>query len=138
MAKKQSNNPEPSQNGDNGDDRDDSGRFAKGNKGGPGNPHAKKVHALRAALLKAVTPEDITGIAEKLVINAKTGDIQSIKELFDRLFGKPNTPLQADDDPSTQRASVTFNFDHDAFAKMFSPVNGRAVASPDDSEESVH
>jgi hypothetical protein len=37
------------------------GRFAKGNAGGPGNPHAKRVTALREALLAAVTDADIKG-----------------------------------------------------------------------------
>lgn len=137
MAKKPSKNLEPSLNGDG---RDDGGKFSGGNKGGPGNPLAKQVNMLRAQLLKAVTVEDIKAIGERLVDNAKAGDIQSIKELFDRLFGKPNGPMQSDEDPGGRRVQVMFNFDHEAFAKLFRAghVDGRATAPPDDPEEPVH
>jgi hypothetical protein len=74
----------PSRNG-----RTVSGQFAKGNAGGPGNPHGKRVADLRAALLEAVTPEDIRAVAHALVRRAKMGEVQAIRELFDRLLGKP-------------------------------------------------
>ncbi len=76
---------QPSQNGRNG-----RGQFAAGNKGGPGNPHARRVHRLRAALLRAATPADFEQIARSLIEKAKTGDIPAIKELFDRTIGKPS------------------------------------------------
>ena len=43
------------------------GRFTMGNKGGPGNPFARKVAALRQALLDSITPEDIQGVAARLL-----------------------------------------------------------------------
>jgi hypothetical protein len=50
------------------------GRFARGNPGGPGNPHAKRTFLLRAALLEAVTEDDIRAIAHGLVTKARSGD----------------------------------------------------------------
>lgn len=65
------------------------GRFAPGNPGGPGNPHAATVAKLRAAILAAVTPEDIDAIVRALVHRAKGGDLGATKELLDRAIGKP-------------------------------------------------
>jgi hypothetical protein len=65
------------------------GRFAPGNRGGPGNPHAATVAKLRAAILAAVTPEDIDAIIRALVHRAKGGDMAAAKELLDRAVGKP-------------------------------------------------
>lgn len=79
---------QPSPNGANGG-RDRGGRFAKGNSGGPGNPFAKQIGGLRKALLKAVKPKDMQDIAERLVVEAKAGNISAIKEVFDRTLGRP-------------------------------------------------
>lgn len=68
--------------------------FEKGWKGGPGNPHAAQTSILRAALLAAVTPEDIHDIARTLIKSAKGGDIGAIKELFDRTMGKASQPVE--------------------------------------------
>jgi hypothetical protein len=76
----------PTPNGANG--RDQNGRFAPGNPGGPGNPQAKRVAALRRALLKSVKPADLEAIVLKLVEAAKAGDIQAAKEILDRTVGK--------------------------------------------------
>ena len=80
---------DPSADGANGGGRDGLGRFAAGNSGGPGNPHGRQVAKLRAALLEAVTPEDLREIVEKLVESAKAGSIQAAHELLDRCLGKP-------------------------------------------------
>ena len=64
-------------------------RFACGNIGGPGNPHAKQVGALRAALLAAVSTDDLTAIVGKLVELAKGGDVRAIREVLDRTLGRP-------------------------------------------------
>ncbi len=71
--------PEPSPNG----------QFQKGNPGGPGNPHAGRVSKLRAALIAAVTAEDIAAVVKSIVQAAKSGDIPAAKLLFDRVLGKP-------------------------------------------------
>ena len=71
------------------DGRDGKGRFAAGNKLAKGNPHAKRVAALRSALLNAVTEEDMRQIVGKLIELAKGGDVHAIKELFNRTLGRP-------------------------------------------------
>ncbi len=86
----------PSSDGSNGEGRDAQGRFAKGWKGGTGNPHAKRVAALRSALLGAVSPEDLRVIVEKLIEKAKAGDLLATKELFDRILGKSTQPIAGD------------------------------------------
>ena len=48
----------PSTNGSNG--RDTLGLFAPGCKPGPGNPRAASVQAFRAAILAAVTEDDVS------------------------------------------------------------------------------
>ncbi len=84
----------PSTNGKNG--RDANGRFTKSNPGGPGNPLAGRVAKFRAALLSAVSENDLKAIAKKLVAKAKTGNIPAIKELLDRTVGR--MPIMDDDD----------------------------------------
>jgi len=69
--------------------RDESGRFTLGNAGGPGNPFAKRVAALRAALLSAITPTDIKVIIKKLIKQARGGDLAAAKEVLDRAVGRP-------------------------------------------------
>lgn len=66
------------------------GRFPKGNPGGPGNPHARAVHRLRSALLKAITPDDVKKMVAVLIRKAKKGDVIAIKELLDRTVGRPS------------------------------------------------
>ena len=82
---------EPSPNGTNG--RAGNGRFGKGNPGGPGNPFARRVGALRAAMLDAVTDDDLRDIIATLVSQAKGGDLAAIRELLDRLIGKPTAAV---------------------------------------------
>lgn len=78
----------PSPNGGNGLTRTGDGRFAPGNAGGPGNPYGQRVAELRAALLDAVTPDDLTAIIRRLVEAAKAGDVAAAKLVLDRLFGR--------------------------------------------------
>ena len=85
---------EPLANGDNG--RDKQGRFAVGNKGGPGNPYARRVAQMRRAMLNAVSDEDLNEIVTNLIEQAKRGDPQAIKILFDRLFGSPTSSPDPD------------------------------------------
>lgn len=82
---------EPSTNGANGRDR--AGRFAPGNPGGPGNPFGRRIGALRAAMLEAVSEEDMAAILGKLVELAKAGNVPAAKEVLDRCLGRT---LEAD------------------------------------------
>jgi len=65
------------------------GRFLPGTAPGPGNPLAAHVHELRVALLEAVTPEMIAGVAKVLVREALQGDVAAARVLLDRLLGPP-------------------------------------------------
>ncbi len=82
----------PSANGANG--RGPNGRFAKGNLGGPGNPHASRTARLRAMLLDNVTDDDFKTVVAKLVAMAKGGDLAAIRELLDRMMGKPKATIE--------------------------------------------
>ncbi len=74
-------------------DRDERGRFLPGNGGGPGCPFGAQVERFRSALMAAVTPEDMTAIAHKLIGQAKAGDIRAASLLLDRVLGKvPDAP----------------------------------------------
>jgi hypothetical protein len=69
-------------------ERDDKGRFAPGNAGGPGNPFAAKTAQLRSALMDAVTDDDIQAVAQTLIQEARSGNVQAGRELLDRTLGK--------------------------------------------------
>jgi hypothetical protein len=72
------------------------GTFAPGNKFGPGNPFARKCAAFRAALMEAVTEQDIKDIAVKLRDDAKAGDKAAVKLLFQYVIGKPQSAVDPD------------------------------------------
>ncbi len=72
-----------------GADRDSRGRFVAGNKSGHGNPFARRTARMRSFLLEAVTDEDMQIIAQKLVEQAKAGDLAAMKLLFGYVIGKP-------------------------------------------------
>ena len=86
--------PAPSYHG--GSNRDARGRFIKGNQGGPGNPFARQVAALRSALVRAVTEQDIDDIAMALMLQAKAGDVASAKLLLAYVIGKPAETVEPD------------------------------------------
>jgi hypothetical protein len=64
-------------------------REAQGNRGGPGNPYTKSIGLLRAALLRSVSEKDFEAVVKALVAKAKQGDIGAIRELMDRIVGRP-------------------------------------------------
>lgn len=86
--------------------RRSNGRFAAGNQLGRGNPMQKRVQLLRVELLKTVRPHDMAEIVAKLVALAKSGDLQAIKEVFDRTIGKPS---QAAEFGATTSSNDGFN-----------------------------
>jgi hypothetical protein len=63
--------------------------FARGNKGGPGNPYTREVNLLRAKLYACVSEQDFGEVIAALVEGAKAGKLAFIRELLDRLIGKP-------------------------------------------------
>ena len=81
----------PSPSGANG--RNERGQFVAGNRAAKGNPFAKRVGALRTALLSTITEDDMRAIVAKLIEQARAGDIAAARTLFDRTLGRP---LEAD------------------------------------------
>ena len=81
MSTPSANGPDPG--------RDGLGRFTRGNPGGPGNPHAPRVAQLRAALLEAVTADDVRAVLLALISEAKGGNVQAIRLFLDRVLGQP-------------------------------------------------
>jgi hypothetical protein len=81
--------------------RDVQGRFTKANPGGPGNPFARKVAALRKALLDSVSEQDLKDMVEVLKQQARQGDKAAIKLILQYCVGKPapaNDPDRMDAD----------------------------------------
>ena len=76
--------------------RDAAGRFIKGWKGGPGNPHARKVGALRSALVKAIDEHKIETLAERLYQQAIAGDVPSASLLLRYCIGRPPEGVDPD------------------------------------------
>ncbi len=76
--------------------RDPKGRFATGNPGGPGNPFARRVAALRSALIQSVQAEDLIAIARTLIEKARTGDTAAAKLVYQYVLGKPAAPVDPD------------------------------------------
>jgi hypothetical protein len=132
---------EPSPNGDEG--RDDRGRFAKGNGGGPGNPLGPQVEKLRAALIAAITTDDIVDIARALIKGAKNGNVQAAREVFDRSIGKPMQAVELTADGATLKGEITHRiaFDHGTFEREFEQFVGQTRGVPDRANgngQSVH
>jgi len=46
--------------------------------------------------MRAVSPQDIVEIVDALVRQAKQGDVQAAREIFDRLLGKAPLTIDAD------------------------------------------
>ena len=76
--------------------RDANGRFAIGNDGGPGNPFARQTAALHSAFLQRATPEDMKAIADKLIEQAKDGNVAAAKLVLQYTIGKPAPAVQPD------------------------------------------
>jgi hypothetical protein len=69
--------------------RDAGGRFVKGWKGGPGNPYARKVAALRSALIKAIDADKMEKLADSLYRQALAGDVAAATLLLRYCVGVP-------------------------------------------------
>ena len=107
----------PSPNGENGlvETRDSKGRFLPGNPGGPGNPQARNVATWRKALADTVSFEDVAEVTQKLLDAAKAGEPWAIRELLDRVLGKPH--VQVDASVSVAGGGADADADADARAK---------------------
>lgn len=71
--------------------RDAKGRFVKGNGGGPGRPpkNREAEETFYSILQGRVSEQDIAEIVDKTVKQAKTGNKDARKILFDYLCGAP-------------------------------------------------
>ncbi|MGC3971003.1 MAG: hypothetical protein QM775_27815 [Pirellulales bacterium] len=63
------------------------GRFRPGNRFGC--HRNRQASRFRAALLRIITPADITTVMRALVAKAKAGDLDAVRLLLDRTIGKP-------------------------------------------------
>jgi hypothetical protein len=70
-------------------------RFAS-NQFARGNPNARKMAALRAALVEAATVERMKALGEKLYELAMAGDLAAAKLLLAYAVGKPRDAVDAD------------------------------------------
>jgi hypothetical protein len=77
----------PSPNGTNG--RGPRGQFTTGNTFGKGNPLSQHYAAMRSAFVHALTVDDVSDIARKLIDRAKSGDISAIKLILAYGIGAP-------------------------------------------------
>jgi hypothetical protein len=76
--------------------RQANGRFGMGNKGGPGNPYNGTVQKLRAAMVSAVSEEDIRAVIGKVLDQAKEGNLAAVKLLLSYTIGQPHQTVQPD------------------------------------------
>jgi hypothetical protein len=76
--------------------RDARGRFTLNNPGGPGNPFARRVAALRTALLDHIRPEDIAAIIKAIIERACQGDVAAAKLVLAYSLGKPAPAVDPD------------------------------------------
>ncbi len=81
----------PSSNG-----QDAKGRFKKGNKASEGNPFARRAARLRTIALAAVTDQDVRAVVQKLLGQAKAGDVAAAKLLLAYVIGKPTQAVDPD------------------------------------------
>lgn len=88
---------DPLATGTNGD-RDEAGRFVPGNKAATGTRQSR-VQQFRAKVHQLVTDDDLEVIIGRLVEQAKQGEAWAIRELLDRLIGRP-APAPAEPDES--------------------------------------
>jgi hypothetical protein len=78
------------------DGRTAKGTFAPGNQFARGNPNARRMAALRSALLGCLTEERMKALGEKLYAAAVEGDWIAAKLLLVYAVGKPGGAVDAD------------------------------------------
>ncbi len=88
-------------------ERDEKGRFLQGNKCAEGheNPTRRRRLVFQDGFYWRVQPKDMDAITEKLVELAKGGNMLAIKEILDRMIGKPEPIVP---EPESFRITVKF------------------------------
>lgn len=69
------------------------GHFVKGNKIGRGDPHFARVQGVRTTIFNATSEEEVREIWGQLISKAKAGNLAAIREVLDRLLGKPRQDI---------------------------------------------
>lgn len=91
--------------------RDTKGRFLPGNPGGPGSASLRRQRALQLAVRAAVEPSDLEDVVRQLLTDAKSGNHQAARLLFEFAIGRaPDAveepvEIQLPDDVDTQTPS---------------------------------
>src|SRR5262249_56275661 len=80
---------EPVANGDHAADHGPRGRFVRGNRAAAGRSCARRVAALRSALLDAVSPATLKRLVKKLVAPALAGDLDAARLVLLYAVGQP-------------------------------------------------
>jgi hypothetical protein len=78
------------------DGRTAQGTFAKGNTFGRGNPNARRMAALRSALVRCLDEDKLACLGDKLYAAALGGDWAAAKILLAYALGKPGPAADAD------------------------------------------
>jgi hypothetical protein len=68
---------------------DERGSFAADNPGSPGDSYCRRLAALRAALLAAITPQDVQDVMAALLVQAKNGSYSAARLYLAYSVGKP-------------------------------------------------
>lgn len=65
------------------------GKFLPGNRAASGNPRNSKAQRLRGVLIERLTVTRMQAVADALIREAEAGDLQAIRELLNRVCGRP-------------------------------------------------
>src|SRR3954451_8991022 len=75
---------------------DSNGQFARRKPGGPGNPYARKVAALRQALIDSITAADIAEVGQAMLKQARKGNVPAARLVYSYTLGKPTHGVDPD------------------------------------------
>lgn len=106
-----------------GNGRDKKGRFGEGNTYAKGNPVNSALHHFRKLVLTQTKDSDIKAVWAKLVQKAKNGEPWAIREMFDRVMGKPQQSVEISGDMTTTLAVVS-----EGIEKLQNRLKGTKVA----------
>jgi hypothetical protein len=65
------------------------GKFLPGNRAASGNPRNAKAQRLRSVLIERLTVAKMRAVSDALIREAESGDLQAIRELLNRICGRP-------------------------------------------------
>ncbi len=94
-------------------DRATDGRFLPGHsKPGPGNPHQAQINKFRASLFAEIEKVGYGRVARKLIKMACSGNMEAIREINLRVFGRPteSAPMIEQATPDGPRKVVILDY----------------------------